>query len=209
MKKNKAIHTEDLKTGTILRFYKPSFGYGIFTIAENLQRFMIVRSGIDEAPFLTHGDILDIYLWLEKSGAWEWESRVLGKISDDEHFIVLSHPKTAEWRNERKCIAAKVDLPFRFFAFHQTDEKRIFESASLRPSYAKIKELTDRFAVIESPEAVHGPVIKGHITLNGRDIEITGIVTNEGNGRTTVAFSGMSDKTRMEILDYIYRSYRE
>ena len=209
MKKSITFNTENLKKETILRYYKAGFGYGIFILTENLSNFLIVRSDIEEAPFLTHGDIIELYLWSENSGSWEWESRVLGKISSEEQYIVLSHSDSATWNEERKCIRAKVDIPFHYFSIQQNNDHKIFESEKPDILYGRIKELTDRIAVVESASPIQSSIIRGHVSLNKNDIDFTGVISATKDNITTIEFTGMSDKTRIEILDYIYKSYRE
>jgi hypothetical protein len=205
--KNTVLNTETIKVGNLIRFRTDAYGYGLFSLAENLRRFMLVKAETETHPHFQAGDNLDIYLNSEKKGSYSWKSRVLGTIKDNEgELIAISHCPDAKWSTERVCIRTHAHIPFVFFAFNPSDESKLFESSAPDFQKATVLEMTDREALLETEKKINGSIFKGHLQLGDKSIDVAGKATEESNDRYRLQILSLENRDRRLLLDYIYRN---
>ena len=205
--KNRKLSTISLKPGTLLRFERTGFVYGLFSIAENLERFILLKPESEIFPPLEEGEHLGMSLCSGKDGAFEWECTVLGRISEKGGSLVaVSHCSDALWRPGKGCITTHAHLPFTFFAFNPSDDSKIFESATPHFLQATILEMTDREAVLETSMKAAGKIFRGHIQIGDRTIDLAGKATEEGLDRYRLQILSLEDRDRKLLLNYIYRN---
>lgn len=205
--KNLILNTEDIKAGNLLRFRTDAYGYGLFSLEENLKRFMLVKAEMESSPVFEQGDSLDIYLSSEKKGSYSWQSRVLGKIKDPQgELIALAHCPDAKWSTERICIRTHAHIPFVFFAFNPSDESRMFESSAPDFQKATVLEMTDREAILETGKKIDGSIFRGHLQLGNRSIDVAGKATEESHDRYRLQILSLENRDRKVLLEYIYKN---
>lgn len=205
--KKPSINTQDIKPGNLLRFSSNDFGYGLFSIVENLPRFILVKHEARIPSGLNDGENLIISLCTGKKGSYEWESRILGRIKDgNEELLALSHCSDVAWREDRGCISIHAHLPFVFFAFNPSDESRLFEASSPHIQHATILEMTDREAILKTETKAEGSIFKGHLQLGNMTIDVAGKAVEEDQDRYRLQILSLEERDRKLLLDYIYRN---
>lgn len=208
--KKPSINTEDIKPGNLLRFSSKGFGYGLFSIVENLPRFMLVKHEARIPSGLNDGDSLIVSLCTGKKGSYEWESTILGRIHDGKNdLLAISHCSDAVWRDDRGCISIHAHLPFVFFSFNPSDDSRLFESSAPHIQHATILEMTDREVLLKTETKADGSIFKGHLQLGDRTIDVAGKAVEEGGDRYRLQILSLEEHDRKLLLDYIYRNCSE
>lgn len=211
MKKIKT--TRDIPEGSIIRIYKKGYGYGRIRIIENHQYYIAALSDSDLYDNLTELDSADAYYWVHNKGAYEFRTILCGRTVTDPRILFFAHSDEISYNAERKCIKARVNLPFKFFTFDPKNNQKSFSTEEIIYHNGAVIELSDREAVIISDEPFNDAIyIFGHIAIGGNTIEMIGrkepIPGGEPN-RFLITFNGMLEKERERILDYVYTVYRE
>ena len=205
--KNRKLNTTTIKAGTFLRFERKGFIYGLFTIVENLDRFILLRPESEISPPLEEGENLEMSLCSGKAGAYLWKCSVLGRIHDSEgSLIAVSHCSEAEWRPDKGCITTHAHLPFVFFSFNPSDEGKMFQSTAPSFQQATILEMTDREAVLETSGKAEGKIFRGHIKIGDKTIDLAGKATEEASGKYRLQILSLENRDRKMLLNYIYRT---
>jgi hypothetical protein len=211
----KIISTKEIKSETVIRFYKSGFGYGMLIAEHPYEHFFITTTTQETFAYLYEQDSLTIYLWSEHKGSFSWTSHIIGKIYDGEnYFIVLKHKNKIKWEEKRECLTATVSIPITFFIFDvQEHEEKHFESSKTTMLHGTLVKLSDSAAtLIYQDRLLPLSVLKGHITLFNEKIDILAKIvriTNKANNMYQVQFTGMKKKEKMKILNYVCTTYRE
>lgn len=211
MKKIKT--TKDLKLNSILRVYRKGFGYAKLIVIDNTDHFISASANNEFINHVDKGDTVEAYYWVEHNASYEFSLEVLGKFEIDLKLLFFKHTDKIEWSEERKCLTAEVDIPFSFFTFSVDSSAKVFSTQDVEFMRGRIVTLGDREAVVTySGKIDDDTFIKGHICLEEGNIPIMGKLVPLGNGspeRYKIEFTGMNEKERDHLLDYIFTIYRE
>ncbi len=210
----KKLHsTLDIKMNSILRIYKKGFGYARLIVTDVTEHFFSVSGDDDFVAHVGQGDVVEAYYWVEHSASYEFTLEVLGKFEKELKLVFFKHTDALTWSEERKCLTAEVSIPFKFFTFSVDESAKVFSSKNVDPHEGAIVSLSDREALVRYDGVIEkNTFMRGHILVRGDDLAITGKpvpVPEAGQGVYRIEFSGMSEKERNRILDYIFTIYRE
>lgn len=209
--------TKKIPHSTQLRVYRRGYGYGRGSVIVNHDSFLAVAIDGDFVETLRKGSNVEVYLWVDNSAAYEFESSIRAYIDDnDESIVFLSHTYDITFKEERQCLEADVDFNYDFFLFDTGKLQAGFSSDEVITHSAKALRLSDREIVIESTEILPDNILAyGHIPVYENDIEAVGRIKTirkpeKGNpGEYRISFVSVSDEQRNSILDYVYDVYRE
>jgi hypothetical protein len=204
--------TRRIIVGTVIRVYKKGFGYSVFEVIENNDYYMAAMGQDDFFRSAREGDQLEAYLWVEDVASYEFSLGIIGKIVSGPPIIFLGHSDDISRSPQRKCLTAQVDIPIKFFTFNPGDQAKGITTEQIVLHSGKVVLLADREATIRSDVDIKGnKFLKGTISLNGETIELVGMVDciNEAKNVYNLLFTGMHDKVRNHLLEYIFSIYRE
>ncbi len=203
--------TRKIDENALLRVYKKGFGYSRLSVIEVNEYYIAAFAHAEFMEFINPGDEIDVYLWVEDVASYDFRSKVLGKIEIENRIVFLGHTEEIEWQRERRCIAAEVDLPIKFFLFDTGDRGKTFSTEKVKFHKGRIIELGDRSARLKCSDSLREEAFyKGHIDINGFDLELIGKCSLTGSEDVyEVTFTGIHDRERNRILDYIFSIYRE
>ncbi len=205
--------TRKISMGSIIRVYKQGFGYTRLTVIDNNDNFFGLTAENDFFNFITDGDKIQAYLWVEDVASYNFDLEAIGRIDSREKVLFFRHTDHIIRSNDRMCLTADVDLPIKFFVFETRGKGKSFTSEKVDFHYGTIVKLADRSAVIKcTDELSHELFYKGHVLINNEDLELVGKVKPviENNEKLyEISYVGMSDKERNRLLDYIFGIYRE
>lgn len=205
--------TKTLKGGSLLRVYKKGYGYARLDILVVHDYFLAALACSEFMKNAREGDLLEAYLWQEGEASYEFPLKVIGSIREGTPILFFSHTDRITRSDERKCIQARVNLPLKFFTFKAGSEKRV-NSREIEFLFGTIVELSDREALMEYQGSLEmNAFVRGHIALEGGDMEITGKILHKPGisreGHYFIGFTGMSERERNLILEYVFSAYRE
>jgi hypothetical protein len=204
MKKMKSTH--DIAEGSLLRIFQPGRGYGVVLVIHSLPEFLIAIPEEGYQPKCREGEQVSLYHWKgEKEGGYSWETRCIGLFTDDRVFLVFAHADKLEWKANRDCVQAEVELPFKFYPLHPNNGKTIVDSEQPKFTHATITRLSDRDAEIVTDEKTDSTLVRGHLELSSGVIDLSGKILPSENGRSVIEFMGLPDKEKKTIRDYVYR----
>lgn len=204
--------TKKIVIGSTIRVYRKGFGYSKLTVMENSEHYL---SAIAEEAFfysIQEGDIVEAYLWVHNVASYEFYLQLVGKIVIGPRILFFGHTEKISRSVERKCLSAQVDLPITFFTFDPGDVNRGISSEKIVTHTGTIILLSDREATIRSDENICcDRFFKGQIRIHDEIIELIGMVeaVNEEKHLYSILFSGMHDKERNKLLEYVFSIYRE
>jgi hypothetical protein len=203
--------TRKIGQNALLRVYKKGFGYSRLTVIEVNDYYIAALAHAEFTEYVKPGDVIDVYLWVENVASYDFSVKVLGKIEVEDTIVFLNHSEEIEWNRERRCIAAEVDLPVRFFLFDTGERGKTFSTESVNFHEGRIIELGDRIAMLKcSDRLTDNAFYKGHIEINGSDLELVGKCTlSDRKNVYQLSFTGMHDRERYRLLDYVFSIYRE
>ena len=203
--------TRKLAAESTLRLYKKGFGYTKVDMLENNDYYMAALASDDFFRSIHEGDVVEAYLWVEDIASYEFETTVIGKLVSGRAILFFSHTENIIRSNERKCLTVQVEIPLKFFIF-DTGEDKMLSTEEIVFVAGTVILLTDREAVIKSQsELPIGKFLKGHMKIGNDIVELMGTIDpiNEGNKIYNVLFTGMHDRDRNCLLEYIFNIYRE
>jgi hypothetical protein len=205
--------TRDLKVNDVLRVYKKGFGYSKLTVIDVHPEFISARAERDFVENVRQGDILESYFWSNRMSSYDFQLQVLGLFSIDLQIVFFKHTGKISWSRERKCLEAKVNIPFSFFIFDVDDIDSVFSSTDVKIKKGKIVRLGDREALFQYRGSLkNGAFIKGHLNVHDEKMDVIGKIDYaEGFDNFThlLNYTGMADRDREKILDYVFTIYRE
>ena len=208
--------TRKILPETVLRVYRPGFGYARLTVVDVTEHYLACLCASDFFSHVSSGDRVDVYLWVEDVASYDFSTRVLGRLDpvDDKvpHILFLEHTREITRKEERRCLHANVSIPFRFFLFDRGKIDKNFSTEQIQFYDGTIFELGDREMFFRTELSLpQRHFLYGHLTLSDGQLEIIGKINSMENERNVykASFPGISDKERNEILDYIFDVYRE
>jgi hypothetical protein len=204
--------TRKIIIGTVIRAYRKGFGYSTFEVIENNEYYIAVLAQEDFFGSVREGDQLEAYLWVEDVASYEFNVSIIGKIVSGPPILFLGHTEDISRSPQRKCLTAQVDVPIKFFTFNPGDQSKGITTEEIVLHTGRIVLLADREATIRSDSDIRGnKFLKGTIVIDGETIELVGMLDciNEEKNVYNLLFTGMHDKVRNHILDYIFSIYRE
>jgi len=206
--------TKKLKIKNKLRVYKKGYGYAKLSVIDVNDYFFGALSPEDFYEHVSVDDSLDAYLWREGIASHEFRLVLIGKIISSSPILLFSHTADIQSSRERKCLRAIVDIPFKFYQLGTAKSDKSFYMENVIFLKGRILELGDRDAVLQTDESFSSTrLIRGHMLIDGGDIEITGEIISCTLDRDiynyTVEYIGMSEADQAKILDYIFAVYRE
>ncbi|PKL39101.1 MAG: hypothetical protein CVV44_09550 [Spirochaetae bacterium HGW-Spirochaetae-1] len=202
--------TKRIPVDSVLRVYKKGFGYSRLTIIDNNDRYMATLSDEDFYNSIPDGSSIEAYLWVEDVASYEFSCTITGRITQGERILFLSHTEEIRRNEERLCLTAQVSVPFQFFIFNSKKIEKSFTSEEIKFHTGLITEMSDRemvFTCTDNLSAVS--LLYGHIHVFDEDVEIVGKYEERGEGTYLVRLTGMSERDRGKVLDYIFSVYRE
>jgi len=208
MKKMKS--TKRIPEGTILRVYKKGYGYSRLKVIDNNDNYIGAVSDESFFNFIEDGGILETYLWVENVASYEFNLKVIGRITSGMLILFFDHTGEISRSEKRKCLKTEVNIPIHFFLFNSMKIEKDPDSREILYHNGEIVNLSDREASIICHETM--PQLRflyGHITVAGIDIELVGRIDPPENNSFHLIMSGMTDRDRMVIQDYIFSIYRE
>lgn len=205
--------TKDIPSDSVIRVYKKGFGYSRFRVIDNHEFFLSGFSVDGLYENINELDILDAYLWVENSAAFEFQLTLTGRLVKDPFLLFFEHTDSITFSEERKCLKAKVNIPLKYFIFDPKNKDSGVSTENVVYHNSAVVELSDREAVIITENPLEdNAYIFGHLALNDDTIEVIGRKAADSdpeNNRTLIEFKGMHDKKREKILDYVFSVYRE
>jgi hypothetical protein len=202
--------TQQIPEKSLLRAYRKGFGYSKLEVVINSRFFLGALANEDFFSNVADGDSLETYLWVENVASYNFTLTVIGKLSRGANIIFFEHTDRIERSEKRKCLKAKVDLPVKFFLFSSRRIVKSFTSEEIIYHKGNIMEMSDREIILQSGEELPPEnFLYGHIPVNGENIEIIGKYESLGGGAYLIPLTGISEKDRMRLLDYIFSIYRE
>jgi hypothetical protein len=204
--------TKKIIIGSTVRAYRKGFGYSKLTIVENNEHYLAATA--EEAFFhsVQEGDIVEAYLWVHDVASYEFYLQLIGKIVIGPRILFFGHTEKISRSVERKCLTANVDLPIKFFTFDPGDVNKGISSEKIVAHSGTVILLSDREATLRSEENICcDRFFKGQIMIPDETIELIGMVepVNEEKLLYNILFSGMHDKERNKLLEYVFSTYRE
>lgn len=204
--------TKKLQADTILRIYKKGFGYARLTVAYVTDDFLAALCEEEILGNIQAGDTIEAYVWLENDASYEFILQVTGSISIGKKMLIFSHADEIRRSDERKCLGLRCEISFNYYPFNRGQEEKTFSSQDVRFRQGTILYLEDREAIVDVPDQLPADgFIRAHVRLGDHEVEIVGYVEplqNEAH-QYTLTYTGMHEKERNKILDYIFRFYRE
>jgi hypothetical protein len=214
--------TMDLREDLVLRAYLKGYGYARLVVVGITRHFYITDTPADFFRIVRADDILLGYLWTQNSISFEFEMKVAGKITvpaetssatGPGHFIAFIHTADITSAAERKCLKADVSIPFRFFTIAAPRSDKSFYTEEILYLDGTITMLSDREAVLETEHDIPlTGLVRGHIRLDGEEIDVTARISSVESGtknRYCIEYTGMNDRERNRILEYVFAIYRE
>ena len=202
--------TERIPEGSVLRVYLPGYGYSKLQVFDITTHYLATSADKEFHHHVKDGETLECYLWIENVASYEFKVVVRGRISQGEPIIFLSHSEDIVRSEKRKCLTAKVSIPLKFFIFSSRETEKRFKSEEIVYHHGTITELSDREFLLENSEVLsQGSFLCGHIPLNEESLEIVGKIESIEDGKGAIIFTGMNDRDRTLLLDYIFSIYRE
>lgn len=205
--------TRDLKVNDVLRVYKKGFGYAVVSVIDIHEQFISAKAEKDFVASVKQGDVLDAYFWSDHMTSCEFSLEILGLFSIDLQIIFFKHTSRISCGAERKCLQADISMPFPFFIFNVENSERVFSSTRVKMKKGRIVKLSDRDAVFRYNGSLQDcTFVKGHLGIRGEDIDVIGrLDRSPGSARNTyhMHFSGLAEKDREKIMDFVYSVYRE
>ena len=203
--------TRHIPEGTILRVYRPGFGYALLQLIDSSAQYLGALSPGEFFHAVSDGDTIECYYWVEHDAAYECSLKVIGRISKGRHILFLEHSKNIRRRKDRHCLSAQVSLPFRYFFFSSARGEKNFSAEEPVFRDGTITSLSDREIIFMGEEkAARGTVLFGHLELPGSRIDLVGKVSStDEDGTVTIALTGLPEKDRSKLLDYVFTIYRE
>jgi hypothetical protein len=204
--------TKKIVIGTVIRAHRKGFGYSTFEVIENNDYYIAALAHEDFFRSVREGDLLESYLWVEDVASYEFNLTIIGKIVSGPPILFVGHTDDISRSPQRKCLTAQVDVPIKFFTFNPGDQTKGITTEEIVLHTGRIVLLADREATIRSDVDIRGSkFLKGTVTLDGEMIELVGIIEciNEEKNVYNLLFTGMHEKVRNRILDYIFSIYRE
>lgn len=204
--------TKKIAVKSTIRAYKKGFGYSTLTVIENNDYYLAALSGDDFFKAAREGDTVEAYLWIEGVASYEFVIAIIGKIISGEPIMFFSHTDEVIRSADRKCLTAQVDIPVSFFTFEPAEAGRGVSSEEIIMHKGKVVLLTDREATIKSDTDLGGGTfIKGSVKLGNNTVELIGKIEPINTSRMiyNVLFTGMHERDRTLILEYIFSTYRE
>jgi hypothetical protein len=210
----KLTSTRNINKDSVLRLYLKGFGYAKIRIISITEHYIAACATEDFFKRVREGDAVECYLWVEDEASCEFSLGVLGKINPGIEIVFLSHTTEIRYSTERKCLRARVGIPFKFYTLPVARGESAFYSEEIVFHEGRISELTDREAVFSYQDPLPLTcLVKGHICADGLDIEVTGRIndyTESTDGHIyVIEFMGLNDRERDKILEYIFTVYRE
>ncbi len=209
MKKLK--NTNQIPDGATLRIYFPGFGYSKLTVIDITEQFIGALAEDDFFEAISDGDQIECYFWVEHDASYEFTAKVIGRISRGRHILFLDHSKKIQRREERSCLSAAVSLPFRYFLFHSGFNGKSYHSEDLVYQDGTIVTLSDReMSFTATDKITDKSFVYGHLDIPGHRIELVGkIILIDNENYAHALLSGIQEKDRTHLLDYIFTVYRE
>ncbi len=204
--------TKRIPAESILRVYKKGYGYSKIRVIEEIDTFLATYCDSGFYEKVHDVDTIEAYLWVENVASYEFKLTVIGKTCREPHIILFEHTEDIYRSEERKCLGAETSIPVDFFVFSPSDFDKGVSSEEVVMEKGTIVWLEDREAVIKSKTSIQNEFfLRSHLIFNGEDIEIMGKVSsiNEDKNFYNIVYTGMSDRDRNRILDYIFSIYRE
>jgi len=208
----KLENTKNIHIGSLIRAYKKGFGYGRLTVIDNGDRYLGALCEGDFFKAVSEGDKIEMYLWVEEVASYEFTMDLIGRIITDPKVLFFSHTDRIERSEERRCLSATVDIPLKFFIFNPVEKEKGVHSEEVVFHNGKLVLLEDRAAALKCVTALkEGSYMKGHVTLGETGIEFVGKIISLNPDRQIymVEFTGMHEKDRNTILEFIFSTYRE
>jgi hypothetical protein len=207
-------NTRKIPINSLLRVYKKGFGYSKVTIVDVNEDFFGGLVDDDFYNFIRDGDIVDAYLWVEHAASYDFKLQVIGRISLPPRIVFFRHSDDLAFSRERRCLRARVALPFRFFVIETGETGGVFTSEKVVHHNGTFIEMSDREAVFTSDISIpENSIVRGHIEINSRDIEIVGPIqigqAPGGDFHYEITYNGLNGSERNRILDYVIGIYRE
>ena len=204
--------TKKIIIGSTIRVYRKGFGYSKLTIIENSEQFLAAAA--EDAFFhsIQEGDIVEAYLWVHEVASYEFYLQLIGKIVIGPRILFFGHTEKISRSVERKCLTAEVDLPVKFFTFDPGDVNKGISSEKIVSHTGTVILLSDREATVRSDKNICcDRFLKGQVKIHNETIELIGMVepVNDKKHIYSILFSGMHDKERNKLLEYIFSMYRE
>ena len=206
--------TRDIKENSVLRIYKRGYGYSKITVFDVNDYFLAALADRDLIENVVEGDICKSYLWVENEASYEFTLEVLGMFGRDVSFIFFKHTDDILWSRSRKCLKADVRIPLNFFPLEVGNTGRNFNSKEITILRGTIVELSDREALLQfNGDMKESTFLKGHFSVDNISVDLIGRIVfsrvQDGERYYQIEFSGMSDRERDRILDYVFSVYRE
>ena len=205
--------TKKLIPGSVLRVYKKGFGYSKLSVIEANDYYISLLADPEFSDITDPGDRIDVYLWVERVASYEFSCEVTGKISGEHRILFFSHTDRIKRSEERKCLKASVEIPFKFFTFEKGDPDRAMSSGEIIHQSGTIIELGDREAVLRTSSVIpEGHFVFGTITLGENSVRVLSRAQKravEGDHTYDLAYQGMTEKIRNTVLDHVFSIYRE
>jgi hypothetical protein len=196
-------HTNQIKESTriILRWKDTLI---TTTLSYNHPEFIIVTTDLPDEVFFKKMETIQAHI-INGRRVYEWSSRIIGLISTEKYYIVLSHSPNIKWTISDLSVSVKSELPIRFFSFRSDNETHLFNTKKPRVLKGVITSISEMGAFLESRSTIKESIIVGHIVLGGQKADISGSIKKTGKKREWyLTFSGTDDTNRTRILDYIY-----
>jgi len=212
----KLITTKKISTGSVLRVYKKGFGYSILNVIDSNNYYLATVSDKDFFDNVHIGDTLEFYLWVENIASYEFSTKLLGKIDDEQKILFFKHTENLTRNTFRKCLRATVDLPLKFFPLNKGDEEKNISTENIEYFYGKILEMDDHEFIIFSDNFIlkekdNSKIIKIYFSLNEIKLSLVGKISllDKKNQKYSFSIINLSEKNQNKILDYIFSIYRE
>ena len=204
--------TRKIINGSVVRVYYRGFGYSMLTVYDSSDAYLAVTAEDDLFNAIREGDYVEAYLWVEDVASYEFTLRCIGRIAHGPRILFFEHTRQITRSEERKCLAAEVDLPIRFFGVEPSRGDRGITTEEIVMHNGTIRLITDREATMTTAADIgESRFLKGTVDIGGEPLELLGIIEAVDGRENTymITFSGISDRTRNRIQDYIFMNYRE
>lgn len=204
--------TRKIIPGSVIRVYRKGFGYTTLTIIDNNDYYLSALSGEDFFNFCRENSTVEAYLWVEDVASYQFTLTVIGKIAPGPRVLFFGHTDKITRSPERKCLTATVNIPMQFFTFDPDDNGRGISTKQITSHAGSVILLSDREATLRTDTDLSGEkFLKGTIRIKDEIIELMGKITSDAYEKNTysILFTGMHDRVRNHILEYIFSIYRE